>query len=517
MKKIFALLLLVLIAGVTAQEEIKKDREPVFVLPDVVVSGESDLRVGVEKKDLLPANYPMPPKETPLMETEFIKGPYLEEDKRSPSLEKSEGKNQFGELTAYAGTVDNYFAKLVYGRQLDSFGFLVNLIGDKKDYFLQDSGYTNFSSSADFTYSFDKALKLGLTLDYENETLRTPYASLLGFSTVIKDFYTAYLRASSPLMDKLNLSSYFSYTRSDLSTFGIKNNEMSFGLKTDYEILIENKKHLPGLGIDFRNDDIFGWSYSAMLEDRFKIDNADIFVAVKSDNGWFFVNAKAVFDVDGFTRVFVSYDPGRAYPKFKNTYDGDIYLLNPGLMPENTWLSVSTGVEHRLLKQVPITLEFYRKEITDLIAYESSTVGAAAPVNISRASMIGINVKEEWKILDGLTQKLHYKYINATNPDNAALNITYIPVHSAVLGGEYVMADWTFDAALEYRGELYYSQALAGKLSDVILVSAGIKKTFGGNITVFARGENLLNREFQNIKDYTLPKATIKAGAAVNF
>ncbi|OGF57593.1 MAG: hypothetical protein A2497_07225 [Candidatus Firestonebacteria bacterium RifOxyC12_full_39_7] len=516
MKKIFALLLLALTSCLLAQEEIKKDREPVFVLPDVVVSGESDLRVGVEKKDLLPANYPMPPKETPLMEMEFIKGPYLEEDKRSPMLEKTEGKNQFGELTAYAGTFDNYFAKLAYGRQFENLSFIINLLGDKKNFLLQDSCYTNISASGDLTYFFNKALKLGLTLDYENETIKTPYASTLGFSSVIKDFYTAYLRASLPLMDKLSLTSYFSFARSDLSTFGVVNNETSFGVKTDFEMVFENKKHLPGLGIDFRNDNIFGWSYSAALEDRFKIENTDIFVALKSDNGWLFVNAKAVFDVDGFTRVFVSYEPGRVYPKFKNTYDDDIYLVNPGLMAENTWLNIGVGVEHRLLKQIPVTLEFYRKEISDLISYESAGL-ATSPVNISKASIIGVNVKEEWKIFDGLTQKLIYKYVNAANPDNPVMNIPYIPLHSATLSGEYVITDWTFDASFEYRGDIFYSQTVTDKLKDVFLVSAGVKKSFGGNITVFVKGENLLNREYQNIKDYSLPKAAIKAGVTVNF
>ncbi|MFH1073716.1 MAG: TonB-dependent receptor, partial [Candidatus Firestonebacteria bacterium] len=281
--------------------------------------------------------------------------------------------------------------------------------------------------------------------------IKTPYASALGFSAVIKDFYTAYLRAASPLIDKLNLTSYLNFTRSDLSTFGVKNNELGFGIKTDYEIIIENKKHLPGFSMDLRNDDIFGWTYSAALEDRFKIDNADIFIALKSDNGWLFVNAKAVFDVDGFTRVFVSYEPGRVYPKFKSTYDNDIYFLKTGLRAENTWLSIGTGVEHRLLKQIPITLEFYRKEINDLLSYES-TGSAASPVNISKASIIGVNVKEEWKIFDGLTQKLSYKYINASNPDNTAINVPYLPAHSAVMGGEYVAADWTFDVSFEYRG-----------------------------------------------------------------
>jgi len=516
MKKTLTLLLLAFSCLLPAQEEIKKDREPVFILPDVVISGESDLRVGVEKKDLLPANYPLPPKETPLMEMEFIKGPYLEEDKRSPAAEKPESKSRFGELTVYAGNYNNYFAKLGFGQQADNFGFMLGLLGDKKDYFFQDSGFANTSASGDFNYTINKTLKLGLTLDYENETLKTPYATVLGFDAVMKEFYTIYLRGTAPLAEKLNLSSYLSFAGSDLSTFGTRNSELSFGFKTDYEVLIENKKHLPGLSLDFRKDDIFGWTYGAALEERFRIDNADVFVSLKSDNGWIFANAKVVFDVDGFTRVYASYEPGRTYPKFKSIYDGDIYTPNAGLTAENTWLSIGTGVEHRLLKQVPITLELCRKEKSDLLAYETSG-SATSPVNISKASIMEINIKEEWKIFEGFTQKLSYKYANVTNPDNTALNIPYIPVHSAILGGEYTVSDWSFDASFQYRGEVFYAQALPAKLSDVLLLSAGVKKNMGAGISIFVRGENLLNREYQNIKDYTLPKAAIKAGATINF
>lgn len=516
MKKAPALLVLLFVCGLNAQEEIKKDREPVFVLPDVVISGEADLGVGGEKKDFLPANYPLPPKETPLTEMEFIKGPYLEEDKRSPAPEKAESKNQFGEVTAYLGSYDNYFAKLVYGRQLDNLGFIINLLGDKKFFLLQDSGYSNIIASGDATYAFSKEFKLGLMLDYRKETIKTPYEGALGFNAVSKDFYTAYLRAFSSLPDKLNVTSYLNFTGSDLSTFGIKNNEFNFGIKTDLETLVENKKHLPGLGLDLRNDDIFGWTYSARLEDRFKIDNAEIFMVLKSDNGWLFVNAKVVFDVDGFTRVFISYEPGRTYPKFKNVYDEDIYIFKPGLVAENTWLYISTGVEHRLLKQIPMTLELYRKEISDLTAYESAGF-VTSPVNISKASIIGVNIKEEWKILEGLTQKLTYKYVNASNPANTSMNIPYVPVHFVSLSGEYTITDWTFEASFEYRGDIYYSQTLNGKLNEALLVSAGARKSFGGNIAVFVRVENLLNLEYQNIKDYSLPKTALKVGATVSF
>ncbi len=516
MKKNITLFFLLFTGALLAQEEIKKDREPVFVLPDVVISGEFDLKVGGEKKDLLPAKYPVPPKETPLMEMEFIKGPYLEGDKRTPEFEKTEGKNKFGELTARLGTYDNYFLKLIYGQQIDKLGFLLNAAGSRKNFGLQDFGYTNTALSGDFNYAFDKTLQLGLTLDYENETENTPYRASLGFDALIKDFYTVYLRSSSVLADKLSLNGAFSYVRSDISTFGLKHDEFELGAKVSYEVVLANKKHLPGLSLNFKNDNIYGWIYDLELEDRFKIDNADISLALKSNNGWLFFNAKAVFDIDSFTRVYVSYIPGRVYPKFKETYGGEIYLLNTSLRPENTWFYILTGVEHKLLKEVPLTLEFYRKEQTDRLSYESAG-NSTAPVNLVKASVMGINAKEEWTILEGLKQKLSYSYINAVNPDNSAVNITYTPVHSLSLGGEYIYEDWSFNAMFVLRGRMYYSQTLADTLDDALLVFAGVKKNFGENITVFVNGENLLNRSYSVIKDYPLPGASLNIGLTLKF
>ena len=516
MRKSLVFLTVFLTCAIFAQEEIKKDREPVFVLPDVVISGDADLKVGVEKKDLLPANYPLPPKETPLMEMKFIKGPYLEGDKRTPEFEKTEGKDRFGELTARLGSYDNYFVKMIYGRQIDKLGFLLNIAGLRKSLLLQDSGYSELNFSGDLTYALDKTQQLGLTLDYENEFRKTPYAAALGFDSLTKDFYTVYLRSTSVLSDKLNLNSSFSYVRSEVSAFALKNDEIDLSAKISCELPIENKKHLPGLVFDLKNDSIYGWTYTLALEDRVKIDNADIFVSLKSNNGWLFLNAKAVFDIDGFTRAYVSYEPGRNYPRFKELYSGEVYLLNPALRAENTWFYIITGVEHKLLKEVPLTLEFYRKEQADMLSYES-TGNSTAPVNIGKASVLGINAKEEWKILEGLTQKLSYKYVNAVNPDNSAANITYTPVHTLSLGGEYIYSDWAFNAEFVYRGQMYYSQTLPATLSDALVISAGIKKSFGENISVFLNGENLLSREYSNIKDYPLAKAALNLGLTVKF
>ena len=154
----------------------------------MVISGESDVKLGLEKKDLLPGDYPMPPKETPLMEMEFIKGPYLEEDKMTPTSGKEESKSSVGEINTYLGTYDNYYGNRISGEQLNQFGFLVNLVNDRLNYETQGAGYINYDFSGDFNYSFEKAIKLGLTLSMDDETIDTPYSGVSGFLRSRKTF-----------------------------------------------------------------------------------------------------------------------------------------------------------------------------------------------------------------------------------------------------------------------------------------------------------------------------------------
>lgn len=499
-----------------ANEE-KKDREPVFVLPDVVITGESDIKVGGEKKDLLPENYPIPPKETPLMDLEFIKGPYLSEDKKTPVPEEKKGsRSKSGDLITYFGTYSNYYGKLMYGQQIEKFNFIINTIKDNKNYHTEGSGFSNFGISGDFNYLFEKTLQAGLSLEYDNEILKTPYSSSLDFSELKKYFYLLNLRGKTIFSDSYSVYANVLLNWAELTELGYKYNGYDIGLGVNVDLMVDNKKHLAKANIGVRNDNMYNMLYFTALEDKFKINNIDLTLGFRFDNSKINLTGKMVYEVDNFTHLFVEYSPKLTYPVFKEKYSDELINVNAGLRPENAWFSLLAGLEHRIVKEIPVTFEIYRKEVDDYISLETSN-RMGAYINISKVSVIGFNLKEEWKPFNGFVQKLEYYFANGTNKDDSSKYVTYLPNHRIKLEFDCGVSDWEFISEAEYIGDRYYKQDLSDKLNPYVLLSLEAKKHFSEMFAVFVKGENILNQEYEYLKEYVMPKASIHAGLNIKF
>lgn len=512
----FSVIIFLVFTQFVYSQEYKKEKEPVFILPDVIITGESEVKIGAEKKELLPENYPIPPKETPLMELEFIKGPYLTEEKKVPSLEeKVTGKNNFGEITTYYGTYSNFYGKLIFGQKMDSFNYLISTIKDKKDYFSSYSGYNNFYISGDANYTFEKIAEAGFSLNYDNEILYQP-TSIFTSVEYKKYFYELSLRGSSAFSDNYSISSGVSYNHSDLNGANYKDDTYKVSINTNFDMMISDKKHLPKLNIELRKDSIYGIMFFALLDDRFKFDTFNFTLGIRYDKDKFNLLGKMVYELDNFTNLYVEYTPVSTYPLFKELYKNSILNVNKNLQPENTWWRVVTGVEHKLNKEIPLRFEIYRKDIDDFISLESSN-GVGIPVNISRVSFIGFNFKEEWKIFGGLSQTFNYHFVKGVNKDDSNKFITYLPTHTFKLGCDYNISNWEFNIELEYIGERYYKQDISTSLNPSLLLSAKISKNFSNWLTIFTKGENLLNQEYEYIQGYILPKVSILLGLNIEF
>ncbi|MFH1824589.1 MAG: hypothetical protein ABH873_05115 [Candidatus Firestonebacteria bacterium] len=511
----FLVIIFLVLTQIVYSQEYKKEKEPVFVLPDVIITGESEIKVGVEKKELLPENYPIPPKETPLMELEFIKGPYLSSEKKTPSLEeKVTGKNNFGEITTYYGTYSNFYGKLIFGQKMDSFNYLISTIKDKKDYFSSYSGYNNFYISSEANYTFEKIAEVGFSLNYDNEILYQPAA--LTSIDYQKYFYGISLRGSSALNDNYSISSGLSYNHSDLNGFNYKDDSYVADIGANFEIMISNEKHLSKLNLKIRKDSIYETIFFTLLEDKFKIDQFNFTLGIRYDKDRFNLLGKMVYELDNFTNLYVEWTPRLTCPVFKELYENSIINVNKNLQPENTWFSILTGVEHKLNKEIPIRFEIYKKDIDDFISLESSN-GMGIPVNIPKVFFIGFNFKEEWKIFSGFSQTFDYRFVKGVNKDDSHKFITYLPTHTLKLGCDYDITDWEFNIELNYVNERYYQQNLSNSLSPSLLLSTKISKNFSNWLTVFVKGENLLNQEYEYISGYILPKASILLGLNIKF
>ena len=136
-----------------------------------------------------------------------------------------------------------------------------------------------------------------------------------------------------------------SAVKSNLYALGFSDTEYDAVLKTSTELTLGDKKHFQTIILAYRNDGEYDNTYNASIEDKVKIDNTDLTVSLHSDNGFGFVNAKLLFEVDSLTQIYIEYAPNLKYPHIKDVYETNLILLNPGLYPENDWLYVHGACE----------------------------------------------------------------------------------------------------------------------------------------------------------------------------
>ncbi|MEI7905632.1 MAG: hypothetical protein WCI43_09530, partial [Candidatus Firestonebacteria bacterium] len=457
-------LLLPLFAAGQAMEE-KKEREPVFVLPDVVITGEVDTRVGGEKKDLLPENYPVPPKETPMMELQFIKGPYLEDDKNTPQLEEKAGdKARLGELVLSYGSFSSKYGRLMYGDRIDKLNYLLRIEKDIRNYDVTDNGYSNSAFSADLNYSMENALDLSLSLSYSDET-RWRTSPLLAY-TAEEDkrrFYSAVLRGRTPGNGDAGLFGSVSLGKSMLDRgAGFTDDSAEIMVGGNFFVTAEATRIFSEVSLNLKTDPIYGQLFFLSVEGKFKLDALSISAGLKYDQLKLNPSAEVLYEVDGSTHLYASFKPRFIYPDFKKIYSGNLTALNAGLAPENLYAVITTGIEHRILKDMPVVFELFRKESENFITYETRS-DMLLPVNIAKATLVGLNFSEQWALSPGITQRLKYVFVNAVNGDPVK-NIPYVAQHSLRLEGEFADSGWELTAGLEYTGEMYCRADLQDKI-----------------------------------------------------
>ncbi|GEM_PF-1955201 len=522
MKKLIFLTALLLPAFFFAQEMEKKEREPVFVLPDVVITGESEIKVGGEKKDLLPENYPLPPKETPLMELQFIKGPYLDNAKSSaPELEvNKQSTKRLVELIAAYGSFSSLYGKLIYGETFSGGSLLLKAEKDIRNYYVSDNGYNAGALNLDVSASFEKSFDASLSLIYRaGSAFRTSPTQSYASDEYRDSLVETDLTLSGNLSPDLKLKGGVRAARTTLEKNGLTDNFLDLFLGGDFRVEQENNKVLGSVAAEARNDSLFGQLYFLSASAKFRLDPALLDIGLKYDQCRLNPEVSASVDLDGETTLYASYAPGLVFPRASELYGQRPVDRASGLNAENDRFYLSTGLQHKITNDLPVSLEIFRKEVENLITYETETApvpDVLRPVNIASVSIAGMNFTEQWKISQNFTQSLKYTFMNSLNGVPGKF-VPYMPAHAVTLRGEYAESGWDFTATLEYKSEMNYSEKNADTVPGRLLAGLRLSKEFFSGFTAFLAGDNLLNQNAEIIKGRALTGAFLSAGLDVKF
>jgi len=217
-----------------------------------------------------------------------------------------------------------------------------------------------------------------------------------------------------------------------------------------------------------------------------------------------------------------SYGEGIAQPTFFDLYGffPNNFLGNPGITPES-----SRGLELSLRYRrgpVDASLTGYRKklhsEIVDVFDFATGLFSTANRSATSRRS--GIEASVGWRMSDQLRLSANYAFLNATQPDDAALTEVHElrrPRHSGAL-----VVDGASGRKLTYGGSIAYVGRHSDQrdsfpfdrvgLGSYWLIDARVAFAVRPGVELFARGSNLLDQRYQDVFGYRTEGRGLFAG-----
>lgn len=216
-----------------------------------------------------------------------------------------------------------------------------------------------------------------------------------------------------------------------------------------------------------------------------------------------------LYNIPSFNlKLKANYGTGFRAPSFDDLYYPG--LNNPDLKPEEVkgW---DVGVEkfffRDLLKLNFVT--FYHK-YKNLIQSDPITW---KPKNIGKASIKGFEASFIANLADNLSLKSSYVYLDPENKITKEY-IAYKPLHKACLTLDYSFHKINFTLDYIYTGIRYTPNT---RLAPYSLINLSTNYSVSPYLKLYLRLENLLNTDYEEVKDYGTPKRSLYGGIKINF
>ena len=91
------------------------------------------------------------------------------------------------------------------------------------------------------------------------------------------------------------------------------------------------------------------------------------------------------------------------------------------------------------------------------------------------------------------------------------------PEFTGYLGADYRLGKWLATLGLKYIGNLYTAVGDAETKENFCLLNASVTYAISHNVSLGARGENLLAQKYEINLGYPMPRATFMGGVSLNF
>ena len=159
---------------------------------------------------------------------------------------------------------------------------------------------------------------------------------------------------------------------------------------------------------------------------------------------------------------------------------------------------------------------YYIKGKNSIVAAPADNRAGWQYMNTGELENYGAEFSADYRINGNLTVFANYSYLHMKR------EIAASPEHKAYIGADYSVNRWLFSTGLQYVHNLVTEAAdpVAGtpvEKESFLLWNARVSFTAAKWLTLYLRGENLLNSKYSMYKGYPMPGATVFGGITVNF
>ncbi len=206
------------------------------------------------------------------------------------------------------------------------------------------------------------------------------------------------------------------------------------------------------------------------------------------------------------TRLHSSLGTGFRAPSLYQLYDPS--YGNPGLRPE-TSVSFDIGVEQKFLDgRLTTDLTYFWLEIEDLIGFTSGYVQVPGTTRSQ-----GVEASFDYEVTNWLNLGGSYTYTDSRAASGARTG--NVPRHMAVLSASVRPAEkWTVSGDVKFVADTVDA---TGDLKDYVLLNARVAYQLTESTEIYLRGENLLDQDYQTVRNYGTPGIAAYAGFKATF
>lgn len=137
--------------------------------------------------------------------------------------------------------------------------------------------------------------------------------------------------------------------------------------------------------------------------------------------------------------------------------------------------------------------------------------GRPLNVNSGEVENKGIELTFNYHMTENLRLSGNYSLLDMT------YKIVGAPEHKFYVSGNYIYDKWSFTTGLQYLGNLYTTVNPEPIKENALLLNARINYKLSDWINIFARGENLLNQDYEINAGYPMPTTTLFGGVGFKF